>query len=80
MFTTEASSRAMLDPTMVATNVSRLRLCDRAASTAGVVAMIPASHGARVNPIIVRLEKGNYRRLTCMGIIHQQEESPTTPS
>src|SRR5215468_9158866 len=52
MFTTELSRRAMLDPTMVASNVSHLRLCDRAASKVGVASMTPASHGGRANPTI----------------------------
>jgi hypothetical protein len=59
MFTTELSRRAMLDPTMVATSVSHFRLCDRAASNAGVAPMTPASQGGRGNPTIgcSRLEK-----------------------
>jgi hypothetical protein len=42
----------MLDPTMVAASVSRLRLCDRAASKQIVAWMTPASQGGRVNPTI----------------------------
>jgi hypothetical protein len=52
MLTTELSRRAMPDPTTVATSVSHLRLCDRAASKVGVAAISPASHGGRVNPTI----------------------------
>src|SRR5262249_4815658 len=61
MFTTEPSRRAMLDPTMVAPSVSHLRLCDRAASKAGVASMTPASQGDRINPTI-GCSKNGYRR------------------
>ena len=52
----------MLDPTMVATRVSHLRLCERAASKAGVAWMTPASQGDRINPTI-GCSKNGYRRL-----------------
>ena len=52
MFTTEPSRKAMLDPTMVATSVSRLLLCERAASNGGIHSMTPASQGGRTNPTI----------------------------
>jgi len=42
----------MLDPTMVATSVIRLRLRERAESNAGVASMTPASQGDRMNPTI----------------------------
>src|SRR5262245_18300514 len=64
MFTTEPSRRAMLDPTMAATSVSHFRLCDRAASKAGVASMIPASQGGRVNPIIGCSRKTDHRRFS----------------
>ena len=64
-FTTDPSRSAMLDPMMVATSVSRLRLCDRAASNAGVASMTPASQGGRVNPTIGCSRKDGYRRSAC---------------
>jgi hypothetical protein len=42
----------MLDPMMVATNVSHWRLRDDAVSNAGVASMIPASQGGGTNPTI----------------------------
>src|ERR1700751_4505799 len=52
MFTTEPSRKAMLEPTIVAASVNRLRLCDRAESKAEVASMTPTSQGGRVDPTI----------------------------
>jgi hypothetical protein len=61
-FTTEPSMNAMLDPMMVAANVSRLRLGGRAASKAGDAWITAASQGGRENPII-----GYSRRTVIVG-------------
>jgi hypothetical protein len=42
----------MLDPHMVAANVSRLRLCDSDASKTGIARITPASQGGRMKPTI----------------------------
>jgi len=57
----------MLDPMMVATSVSRLRLRESAESKAGVASMTPASQGGRMNPTIgcSRMTGGNAALRTC---------------
>src|ERR1700732_4347115 len=52
IFTTEPSIKAVLDPSIVAASVRRLRRSDSAAGNTGVAPITPASQGGGVKPTI----------------------------